>query len=360
MRRRVLALSAVSLALAGCGGSAMSSQPAGAAAVTSAATDATWVRVTPARRAPLSALYTTSATLRPEREATVTARTRGVVEALLVEEGDRVEADQPLVRLEDDEQRIERDRAVTVRAQEESELARAKQLRQERALSENDLDVARREYDEACHRAALAELALERTTIRAPFAGRVLRRHLDAGAMVSDGTAVFDLADVDPLQADVSVPERQVARLSPGQAVRLSVDAIGDVVPARIERIAPAVDPASGTVKVTISVDAPGVALRPGAFVRAAVVTETHEQALVVPRAALVAQGPRWFLFRRAGDAVQRLEVETGFEEGDLVEVVRTLADPAGPAMRPLEAGDEVVVAGAAALSDGARVDVVP
>jgi RND family efflux transporter MFP subunit len=359
--RRVVALSALVLVLAGCGGSARSSQPDEHAAVSSSSSaapgDATWVRVTPARRAPLSALYTTSATLRPEREATVTARTRGVVEALLVEEGDRVEAGQPLARLEDDEQRIERDRAVTVRAQEETELARARQLREQRALSENELDLARREHDEACHRAALAELALERTTIRAPFTGRVLRRHLDAGAMVSDGTPVLDLADVEPLQADVSVPERQVARLAPGQEVRLSVDATGDTVPARIERVAPAVDPTSGTVKVTISVDAPGAALRPGAFVRAAVVTETHAQALVVPRGALVAQGPRWHLFRRrAADTVERLEVETGLEEGDLVEVVRTVGD----GVAPLEAGDEVVVTGAAALTDGARVDVVP
>lgn len=356
MRRRALALLSLVL-LAGCGGSAKSSQPAEHAAVTSSAADVTWVRTTAVRRAALSALYTTSATLRPERQATVTARTRGVVEALLVEEGDRVKAGQPLVRLEDDEQRIERDRAVAVRAQEESELARARQLREQRALSENDLDVARREHDEACHRAALAELALERTTITAPFDGRVLRRHLDAGATVSDGTAVLDLADVEPLQADVSVPERQVARLAPGQEVRLHVDATGDMVPARIERIAPAVDPASGTVKVTISVDAPGVALRPGAFVRAAVVTDTHEQALVVPRAALVAQGPRWYLFRRrADDSVERLEVETGLEEGDHVEVLRTV----GEGVSPLDADDEVVVAGAAALSDGARVVVVP
>ncbi|MCO5171724.1 MAG: efflux RND transporter periplasmic adaptor subunit [Planctomycetes bacterium] len=347
LQRRDLPLWVLALGLTGCGGSALSSQPAGAAAVTSS-TETTWVRVVAARRAPLAALYVTSATLRPERAATVTARTRGVVRELLVEEGDRVEADQPLVRLEDDDQQIERRRALAVRAQEETELQRAQQLRAQKALSENELDTARKEYDEACHRLEVAELALKRTTIRAPFAGRVLRRHLDAGAMVSDGTAVLDLANVEPLEADLSVPERHVARLAVGQGVRVSVDATGDLLPARISRIAPSVDAASGTVRVTISVHAPGVALRPGAFVRAAVVTETRPEALVVPRAALVAQGPRWFLFRRAGDRAERLEVEVGLEEGDLVEVARGL-----------EEGDEVVVTGAAALSHGARVEVL-
>lgn len=358
MRRALpLALTAVSAALlAGCDAAAKASPSGGVAAIGSKGepAEATWVRVAPVVRESLSSLYVTSATLRPEHQATVTARTRGVVLAILVEAGDLVEADQPLVRLDDEEQRIERDRAVTVRAQEERELARAQQLREQRALSENDLDAARREHDEACHRAAMAELALTRTTIRAPFSGRVLRRHQDPGAMIGDGTPVLDLADVDPLQADVSVPERHVARLSPGQDVRLSVDATGDEVAARIERIAPAVDAASGTVKVTLSVDAPGVALRPGAFVRVAVVTETHTDALVIPRGSLVAQGPRWCVYRRAaGDTVERVEVETGFEEGDRVEVLRTVAG------RPLAAGDEVVVAGAAALSEGARVEVV-
>jgi membrane fusion protein, multidrug efflux system len=337
------------LGLTGCGAEAHSQQPAGTAPV---ASEATTVRVAPARRAALSLLYATSATLRPERQAIVTARTRGVVRSLLVEAGDEVEAEQPVALLEDDEQRIERDRAIVVREQEERELARAVQLRAERALSDNDLDAARKERDEAAHRAALAELALARTVIRAPFAGRVLRRHLDPGAMVSDGTSVYDLADVTPLQADVSVPERHVARLAAGQQARLFCDALGDTVAGRIERIAPSVDPGSGTVKVTLSVVAPGAPLRPGAFVRVAVVTDTREDALAVPRVALVAQGERWALFRRRGEQVDRLEVELGFEEDDLVEVARTTSG------QPLVEGDEVVVAGAAALSDGARIDL--
>ena len=74
--------------------------------------------------------------------------------------------------------------------------------------------------------------------IRAPFGGQVLTRHLDVGATVNDGVAVYDIADLRPLYADVQVPERQVARLEPGQTVRLMTDDDESSGTAEIERIA--------------------------------------------------------------------------------------------------------------------------
>jgi len=212
----------------------------------------------------------------------------------------------------------------------------------------------RRDAVDARHAAELADLELSRTRIRAPFSGVVLTRQLDVGATVSDGTAVYDLADVTPLEADVNIPERHVTRLEPGQPVRLTADASDISVDARIDRIAPSVDPATGTVKVTVAVEG-GAGLRPGAFVRVDIVTATHDDALVVPRSALVAEGRRWHLYRlaEAGDAVEQLEVTLGFETGERVEVASVVTDHA------LEPGDEVVVVGASALSDGAAVQVV-
>jgi multidrug efflux pump subunit AcrA (membrane-fusion protein) len=119
-----------------------------------------------------------------------------------------------------------------------------------------------------------------------------------------------------------------------------------------IERIAPAVDPATGTVKVTVAVEGDS-ALRPGAFVRVDIVTDTHDDALVVARSALVAEGRRWHLYRLTEDGmtVEQVEVELGFETGDRVEILGT-AD----ADVTISAGEEIVVVGAPALSDGAKI----
>jgi RND family efflux transporter MFP subunit len=283
----------------------------------------------------------------------VTTRTRGVLERLEVEEGDWVQQDQALARLEDDEQSIAHRRAQTTLETRRWEYERTAELFQQELVSEEAYEAARREARDAEQAAELAALELSRTVIRAPFEGVILRRHLDTGNTVADGQPVYDLADVDPLYADVNVPERHIARLAPGQTVRLGVDATQQVVEAHIERIAPAVEAATGTVKVTLTVKGDSV-LRPGSFVRVEIVTDTHGEALVVPRSALVAEGRRWYVYRlkQEGETAQQVEVELGFEEGDLVEI-RPLEEGAW-----LQAGTSVVVAGAGALSDGAVVQV--
>jgi membrane fusion protein (multidrug efflux system) len=353
----------LALVVWGCGGGGRGPAGGGTAAGTheggehEAEADAIAVQVAPIRREPLSSLYSTSATLRAERSATIIARTRGVIRSLEVEEGQWVREGAPVAVLEDDEQKIAFERSRTTRDTKRREYERARQLHAQGLLSEEAYETVRRETEDAEHAASLAELALARTIVRAPFAGRIVRRHLDVGATVGDGTAVYDLADLDPLYADVNVPERHLARLAPGQEVRLTTDAGGAAVRARIERLAPAVDPATGTVKVTLAVTG-ARELRPGAFVRVDIVTDTHAEALVVPRSALVAEGPRWHLFRLAkgGDTVEQVEVTLGFEEGDRVEVVGAAGD--GQAGR-LEPGTPVVTTGASALSDGARIKVV-
>jgi membrane fusion protein (multidrug efflux system) len=190
--------------------------------------------------------------------------------------------------------------------------------------------------------------------IRATFDGQVLTRHVDPGATVNDGTAVYDIADLDPLYADVQVPERQIGQLRAGQTVRLLTDADTSAGQAVIERIAPAVDPNTGTVKVTVSVQTRGD-LRPGSFVRVGIVTDTHADALTVPRSALVSEGRRWHIFRVTDEAaVELVEVTRGFEEDDQVEIFGMAGD-----VRPLAEGDRIVVTGASSLSDGSVVQIM-
>jgi membrane fusion protein, multidrug efflux system len=315
--------------------------------------EAVAVHVAPVAQRPLSQLYSTSATLRADRRATVTARTRGVVHELLVEEGQEVEQGQVLARLDDEEQRLDVERARLDHDMKLSEEARFEELHGEGAVSQNDLDAARQAAQAARNALATTELRLSRTVVRAPFAGVVARRHLDQGATVSDGTALFDLVDLDPLHADVSVPERHVTSLSQGQAVRVWADASSLAIEGQVARIAPEVDSTSGTVKVTVVVEGGReLGLRPGTFVRVDVVTDTHPDALVVPRSALVAAGQRWNLFRAGADGrAELLEVTLGYEDDERVEVIETRGGPA------LEVGQRVVVAGASTLAHGTPLE---
>jgi membrane fusion protein (multidrug efflux system) len=333
----------------GCG-SADGKQPPGAAATPEPEKEKVPVEVAAVRQERMTALYSTSASLRAARQATVTTRTGGVIRRLLVEEGQAVRAGQPLAELDSDEQRIAHERAQTTFDTRQREAERVERLFQQQLVSEDAYEKARRDARDARHALDLAQLELTRTAIEAPFAGVVVRRHLDVGNTVTTGTPVYTLADVSPLYADVNVPERHVARLHAGQQVQLTPDASPQGVAASIERIAPAVDPGTGTVKVTLTVPGAGH-LRPGAFVRVDIVTDEHPQALVVPRSALAAEGQRWYLYRLvAGDKVEKLQVQLGFEAADRVEVM--------PGETSIAAGDRIVAAGTGALDDGALVEV--
>jgi membrane fusion protein (multidrug efflux system) len=180
------------------------------------------VKVAEVMLEPISSLYSTSATLRADRHATVIARTRGVVERLVVEEGDRVGAGQPLAYLEDDEQIISAARARSNEEKARRDFERISGLHERGLSSLDEYEASRTTAEDSKHALELAELELSRTIIRAPIAGMVVTRHLDVGATVSDGTPVYDLADLDPLYADINIPERHVTRLGPGQEVRLT------------------------------------------------------------------------------------------------------------------------------------------
>ena len=357
---QLLVCSFLALGLGACGsssGSGSGASPATTGAIPAAVEkekeeDAIAVRTAILARDSLSELYATTATLRADKLATVTARTEGVVRRLLVEEGDSVRKGQALAELDNDEQKISFARDETAAQNLEREFERSEKLHEQGLTSVEEYETARRSAKESRHSADLAQLQLERTTIRAPFSGLVLKRHIDPGATVGNGTAVYDLADLDPLYADISVPERHVGRLAIGQHVRLTADSFDRTTEALIERIAPVVDIETGTVKVTLAVSERSD-LRPGTFVRAGVVIDTHTDTLVIQRSALVPEGRRWHVFRLndAGTHVDRLEVRRGFEEGEQVEVMTV------DSAVTLTAGDPLVVVGASALSDGVRVD---
>jgi len=308
------------------------------------------VRVAPLVRRDVRKVYVTSGTLRALQQAPVVARASGILRKLLVEEGDRVEQDQLMALLEDDQARAELDKAEVDLEVARKEFERAERLRRENLVSAEEFEQKKNALAQARTARELARLRFEWTRVRAPFPGVVTARHLDAGATVSQGQAIFELANVSRLLAEIPVPETIAVKLRPGGEAILEPTALGREVPARIERIGAAVDPETGTVKITLSAK-PVPGMKPGSFVEVSLPTELHGDALVAPGDALVADGERWLVYVVVDGKARAVPVSTGIEDGDDVEIV-----PAEGAEITLDAGTPVVVAGAAALADGTPV----
>lgn len=288
-----------------------------------------------------------STNLKAQETVEVIPKQGGLVATIHHEEGDRVQENQVLARLDDEEWRLQAAQA-RARAQSASERAsRARALAELDLISEQEVGNLVSDSAVAASDLELAELRVRNAEIRSPIAGVVTHRYIERGSQVGTTNPAFEVADLDRLEAQVAVPERQAARVQVGQAARILVQEGGEpIATGRVERIRPVVDPESGTVQVTISVSArEDTRLRPGQFVNVDIVTETLGDRITLPRTAVLVDGavPRVFVVRD-GRALER-EVSLGYSRGDRIEIASGL-----------EPGDTVVVVGQDNLRPNAPV----
>lgn len=158
--------------------------------------------------------------------------------------------------------------------------------------------------------------------------------------------ATLEGVDVDPLWARIYVPLHSVAL---GQQAKITVEALpGRAFEGKVRLISPVVDAASGTVKVTIEISGGADGLRPGMSASVQMIADRHEDAIMVPKRALVYEGAGEGVFVVRGGMARKVDVRTGYSQGDRVEVVGEIG-----------AGDSVIVAGHEGLRDGAKVRLI-
>jgi membrane fusion protein (multidrug efflux system) len=300
-------------------------------------------------RGPIESVIRASATLEAESEVGVVAEAARRVQKIHVEEGDRVKAGQVLLRLQDEEQR-------SILAKTESRLAQAeREFNRQKSLSEQDLssDQARNdaEYDYDQQKIALddAKRELSYTQVRASIPGIVTARMVNVGDQVQIGQDLFHIIDFESLVARIYVPEKNLKQLHKGQQARLTARAIREEpYDASVLRVSPVVDPRTGTVKVTLAVGGqPG--LRPGLFADVELVTAVNENALLVPKRALVYDNDQIFVYRLGEERkVGRLLVVPALADKEFIEPTAGLSE-----------GDTIVIAGQTGLRDGVRVSLV-
>lgn len=332
--------------LAACGGPVGDAQ---AEAKKDEETVAIPVEVAVARRDAVSAFYSGTTTLEAERDAEVVAKIGGVVEELLVEEGQRVEKGQVLARIDDDRLRLQVARAEANLAQLEQEYRRSKKLHERELISAEAYESLAYQLDAMRAELQLAKLELAHTEIRAPFAGVVAKRHVKLGNMLEQHAPAFRVTTYDPLVAKLHVPERELNKLEAGQPVNLSVDALpGRHFAGVVDRVSPVVDADTGTFTVTVAVKDEAGKLKPGMFGRIDIVYDVHENAVLVPRSAVVTEDAKSTVFVvRDGVAVRQL-VTTGYTDNGSVEI-----------LEGIESGDHVITVGQNSLKDGAQVAVI-
>lgn len=307
------------------------------------------VAATAAELGPIEAAYRGTATIQSDAQAKVTAKIGGIIESIHVEEGQKVDAGATLAQIERERLALEVDRARANYHQMQNVYQRNERVFGQKLVSREEFDRSRFELEAAKAALDLAELSLQESTITAPISGVVSGRLIKLGNTVPVGAELFEITRMDRLEAELHVPEREIHKLKPKQSVTARVDAWPEQsFPGQVARINPVVDADSGTVKVTVYFDNTEGLLRPGMFSRLQVLYDKRDNALLIPKDAVVIEDANASVFVVKDGAALRRSVELGYSNDWQYEI-----------RSGLESGEIVVTTGRASLKDGAKVDVV-
>ena len=215
-------------------------------------------------------------------------------------------------------------------------------------VSAEEFDSAEADFANAEANEGLARIELGYTTVRAPMDGFIVLRLVDQGQPISADVAVFRIANFDPLLARVHVPSKEFRRLTTEQPVSIRLDSDGTVLKGRIHLVSPIIDPASGTIKVTVEIPEYPASVRPGDFAEVRIVTERRDGRTLVPRVALVSDKGEDVVYVEIDGVAERRAVEIGLSDDEHAEIISGV-----------NVGEYVVVKGQRSLTHGQAVRVL-
>lgn len=341
----------IGLALAAIGGLLAlridrAAEPTGAQEETAAVLEVRTVVVTPH---PLVERLATVGTIRADERVELHSEISGILTDILFAEGSRVEAGQLLVQIDDAQYVAERDRAEN-----RLELARLREARQKDLLaqhlvSQDEYDLALSQLNIFQAELRLAEAALAKTQIRAPFSGVIGLRSVSRGAAITPAIPIATLQKLDTVKLEFTVPERYADRLNLGSTVRFRIKGSANEHEGRIYAVEPNIDRETRSLRARARSANRDGELLPGAFADVDLAVREIPDALTVPAIAVIPElGSRKVYVVEDGHAVPRL-IEIGIRTESEVEVTRGLS-----------AGDQVIVSAIQRLSTGLPVRAEP
>ncbi len=319
------------------------------------------VRFTEARSHDVRRTISLTGSVDSRRASLVATEVAGAVSRLYAREGDRVERGAPLVGLRAEEIRL-RLEAARGQLQEAaarlklagSQLARARDLFAEQVISQGELDDAVSESEAWSGRVAQLEsdvarleIDLRRATVRAPFAGVVVREHTAEGEWLAIGDPVAEMIDLGDLEVTVEVPESYYSGLAAGGSARVVFTSLGGrEVTGTIRAVVPRANAQARTFPVKIGLENAERRIGAGMLAQVHLPVGEARPAVVVPKDAVAAQGRDQVVFVIGeGDSVRPVVVRTGAAAGGWIAVEGGVV-----------AGDRVVTRGNERLFPGQTV----
>ena len=194
-----------------------------------------------------------------------------------------------------------------------------------------------------------AEMNLEKMNIRAPFDGVIVNLpHFSAEARVNSGTSVVTIMDYSSMLLEINLPESAINEIKVGQKAYITHYTLPkDTIIGEITELSPAISAETRTFKGKLVIDNKKLLIRPGMFVKADIVTESHSSTIVIPKNIVRNERNRRIVFVVDQGIAQAKQVKLGLEEKNSVEV-----------LSGLDKDDQLIVRGFETLRDGSKVKI--
>lgn len=219
-------------------------------------------------------------------------------------------------------------------------------------VSQSEFDQAEAAWKQAKANADAIQAAIDKKTIRAPFAGKLGIRQVNLGEYVDSGKPIVSLQSLAPVYADFSLPQQTLSDIKTGMTVRVSLDTYANKqFEGKLTAINPNLDESTRSVRLQATLENPDQLLRPGMFARIEVLLPAEKNVLVIPATAILSApyGDSVYVIVKStngpGSIVNQQFVRTGRARGDFISVESGL-----------KPGDHVVSGGLFKLRNGSAV----
>jgi len=266
--------------------------------------------------------------------------------------GDAVKANQVLVKIENEEfvngLQVEGKRLNLELA--ENNLNKQKSLYDKGGVTQTELKNASIQYVNSKYSYENAEIQLAKMAIRVPFDGVIVELPYNTdGIKIDQGTAIFRVMEYDQLLMDVELPEKHLSEITLDQLVQITNYNIGkDTISGRISQISPIINPDTRTFQSVLQINNDKRSLRPGMFIKAAILSEKRDSTIVIPKETVISRQDAKVVFTVENGIATEKKITTGLETMDDIEV-----------LSGLKINDRLVVSGFETLRNKSKVSVI-
>jgi membrane fusion protein (multidrug efflux system) len=288
-----------------------------------------------------------SGSIEANEQVEIRSEVSGIVEKINFQEGSNVTQGQVLLKINDVELRAQLAQAKTKENLASENERRAKLLLQKEAISQEEYDIASADYRSAKAQTQLISAQIGKTSVKAPFSGKIGLRNISPGTYVTPTVLIANLVNVGKLKITFSIPEKYATQIKLNSTLNFSATNSTEKNTAKVYAIEPGIDINTRTLQVRALADNANGKLLPGTFADIDLPLDVIKDAIVVPSQAIVPvqSGKKVYILNNGQAKEVKVETTTRTDASILV-------------LSGLNVGDTLITTGVMSLKNEAPIKV--